>query len=57
MSAVVTPRVLVIDDDTLFLEIVRFNLERTGCQVEAVSDPKEGLNRAIERDFSLIFWI
>ena len=47
-------RVLAIDDDPLFLEVVQACLERSGCEVETVSDPKEGLNRAIEGTYDLI---
>lgn len=47
-------RLLVIDDDELFLEIARVNLERYGHQVEISSNPREGLNRAIETHFDLI---
>ena len=47
-------RVLVIDDDTLFLEIARATLTRSGYCVEVVSDPREGVNRAIEKRFDLI---
>lgn len=47
-------RVLVIDDDTLFLEIARAALTRCGYRVEVVSDPREGVNRAIETRFDLI---
>ena len=48
------PRVLVIDDDRLFLEIVRFHLEQSGLQVEVASDPHEGVNRALESRYQLI---
>lgn len=47
-------RLLVIDDDELFLEIARFNLDKVGFSVEVVSDPRVGLNRAIETHFDLI---
>jgi len=47
-------RLLVIDDDELFLEIARFNLDKAGFSVEVVSDPRVGLNRAIETHFDLI---
>ena len=51
MSAVAadpSARVLVIDDDHLFLEIIGYHLERSGYQVEVAADPREGLNQAIE---------
>ena len=47
-------RLLVIDDDELFLEIARFNLDKVGFSVEVTSDPHIGLNRAIETHFDLI---
>ncbi len=47
-------RVLAIDDDPLFLEVMRVCLERSGCTVQTVSDPREGLNLAIEGEFDLI---
>ena len=47
-------RVLAIDDDPLFLEVIRVCLERAGCEVTAVSDPRDGLNQAIEGDFDLV---
>lgn len=47
-------RLLVIDDDELFLEIARFNLVKAGFQVEVTSNPHVGLNRAIETHFDLI---
>ncbi|MBT3605756.1 MAG: response regulator [Candidatus Latescibacteria bacterium] len=47
-------RLLVIDDDELFLEIARFNLDKAGYDVEVASDPHVGLNRAIELQFDLI---
>lgn len=50
----IQPRVLVIDDDRLFLEIVQFHLERSGYRVVTVADPKVGLNEAIEQQFDLI---
>jgi|GEM_PF-1755241 DNA-binding response OmpR family regulator len=47
-------RVLVIDDDRLFLEIVQFHLERSDFLVDTVSDPRAGFNRAIEGRYDLI---
>lgn len=54
MAGLSTHRLLVIDDDELFLEIARFNLDKAGYEVEVASDPKVGLNRAIESRFDLI---
>jgi len=48
------PRVLAIDDDRVFLEIAQFRLRQAGYRVEAISDPQEGLNRAIADDFDVI---
>ena len=47
-------RLLVIDDDRLFLEIARANLERRGFFVETVDDPRQGVNLAIDSQFDLI---
>lgn len=47
-------RVLAIDDDPLFLEVVQVCLERAGCRVETTVDPQDGLNRAIEGTFDLV---
>jgi len=47
-------RLLVIDDDTLFLEIARVNLERRGFSVETVADPRQGVNLALDSQFDLI---
>ena len=47
-------RVLAIDDDPLFLEVVQICLERLGCAVHTESDPREGLNAAIEGEFDLV---
>ena len=54
MAGLSNYRLLVIDDDELFLEIARFNLDKVGFTVEVVSDPRIGLNRAIETHFDLI---
>lgn len=47
-------RLLVIDDDELFLEIARVNLEARGFGVETTLDPREGVNLAIDAEFDLI---
>ena len=47
-------RILVIDDDRLFLEITSYHLSRSGYSVEVASDPRQGLHRAIEQSFDLI---
>ena len=54
MADLSTHRLLVIDDDELFLEIARFNLDKAGFDVEVAADPRVGLNRAIESQFDLI---
>ncbi|MBK36307.1 MAG: hypothetical protein CME26_12375 [Gemmatimonadetes bacterium] len=43
-----TWRVLVIDNDRLFLEIVDLSLTRSGCEVHVAADPREGLNEALK---------
>lgn len=45
---------LAIDDDPLFLEVVQVCLERSGCRVQTETDPREGLNAAIEGKFDLV---
>jgi CheY-like chemotaxis protein len=58
MGGLAAHRLLVIDDDELFLEIARFNLEKAGFDVEVTSDPRVGLNRAIESPFDLpVRWV
>jgi DNA-binding response OmpR family regulator len=47
-------KILVIDDDRLLLEIVGDMVRRAGFQAEAVSDPREGLQRAREGGVSLV---
>ena len=47
-------RVLAIDDDPLFLEVVQVCLERAGCVVHTACDPRDGLNQAIEGHFDLV---
>jgi DNA-binding response OmpR family regulator len=47
-------RILVIDDDALFLEIVRHTLESDGHSVETVDDPRVGLRRVMRQDYDLI---
>ncbi len=54
MADLDSPRVLVIDDDRLFLGIVRRHLERADIRVEVSADPREGARKAIEEDFDLI---
>ena len=46
--------VLAIDDDPLFLEVVQVCLERSGCVVDTVVDPQDGLNRALEGRYDLV---
>jgi len=48
-------RVLAIDDDPLFLEVVQVCLERSGCEVQTANDPREGLKQAIEGKSDLVF--
>jgi DNA-binding response OmpR family regulator len=47
-------RVLVIDDDHLYLEIMEYHLERRGYAVEVAEEPRKGLNQAIDGDFDVI---
>jgi two-component system alkaline phosphatase synthesis response regulator PhoP len=41
-------RILVIDDETDIIELVRYNLELEGFQVNSASDGESGLNTAIQ---------
>ena len=50
----IQPRILVTDDDCLFLEILQFHLERFGYRVVTVAVLKVGLNDAIEQQFDLV---
>lgn len=54
MAGFTPHRLLVIDDDELFLEIARFNLDKAGFEVDVASDPRVGLNKALETRFDLI---
>ncbi|MDP6775268.1 MAG: response regulator, partial [Candidatus Latescibacteria bacterium] len=54
MAHLDSPRVLIIDDDRLFLEIASKNLERADFKVEVSDDPREGARRAIDEEFDLI---
>ena len=54
MADLDSPRVLIIDDDRLFLEIARSHLDRGDIRVEVSDDPREGARRAIDEDFDLI---
>jgi CheY-like chemotaxis protein len=47
-------RVLTIDEDPLFLEIVQVCLERLGCTVQTESNPNEGLDAAIQGEHDLV---
>ena len=49
-----TWRVLAIDDDPVFLEIVDLTLTRTGCEVKVASDPRVGLNEALTGAYDLV---
>ncbi len=49
-----TWRVLAIDDDRVFLEIVELSLSRSGCEVRVASDPHDGLNEALCGTYDLV---
>jgi DNA-binding response OmpR family regulator len=49
-----TWRVLAIDDDRIFLEIVHLSLTRSGCEVKVASDPRVGLNEALTGAYDLV---
>ena len=50
----IQPRILVTDDDCLFLEILQFHLERSSYRVVTVADTQVGFNDAIEQQFDLM---
>ena len=43
-------RVLVVDDDPLMLELIRYTLERAGYQVQTASDGEEALEILSDRN-------
>ncbi|WP_456430815.1 sigma-54-dependent transcriptional regulator [Thermosulfuriphilus sp.] len=48
------PRVLLIDDDESFREIMLFNLEEDGLRVDAAKDGQEGLALFFQREYDLV---
>ena len=47
-------RVLAIDDDPLYLEVIQVCLERAGCTVHTTTSPRDGLNQAMGGGFDLV---
>jgi two-component system alkaline phosphatase synthesis response regulator PhoP len=47
-------RILIIDDEEDLIELVRYNLEQEGFQVEGVTDGESGLRRAVQKMPDLI---
>jgi two-component system alkaline phosphatase synthesis response regulator PhoP len=47
-------RILIIDDEEDLIELVRYNLEQEGFQVEGATDGESGLRRAIQKMPDLI---
>ena len=47
-------RILVVDDDAELCELLVDYLSREGFQVEAVQDPQQGLERALEGEHALV---
>ena len=47
-------RILVVEDDREIAEILKLHLEDTGCNVELAHDGMTGLQRALEKAFSLV---
>jgi DNA-binding response OmpR family regulator len=45
---------LVIDDETDILDVIKIILEEMGHTVETHSDPRAGLDKALESDYDLI---
>ena len=48
------PRILVVDDTPLIRETLRLVLEADGCEVEAVADARQALDRLHARPFHLV---
>ena len=48
------PNILVIDDDTKILEVIRMRLETNGHFVETFSDPLKALENLREKEFDVI---
>jgi DNA-binding NtrC family response regulator len=46
--------ILVIDDDTMILDVIKTIFEDMGYTVQTASDPVRGTDLAIARDFDLI---
>ena len=47
-------RILIIDDEEDLIELVRYNLEQEGFQVEGVTDGESGLHHAVQKAPDLI---
>jgi two-component system alkaline phosphatase synthesis response regulator PhoP len=47
-------RILIIDDEEDLIELVRYNLEQEGFQVEGVTDGESGLHHAVQKTPDLI---
>jgi Response regulators consisting of a CheY-like receiver domain and a winged-helix DNA-binding domain len=54
MSNDVKKSILVVEDDESIMEVVKYNLEREGYEVECRSDGREGLAAALERPPDLL---
>lgn len=57
--SIVSPRILVIEDEPSQVEILRFNLHQQGFEVQVQMDGEEGLQAAIEDppDLILLDWM
>ena len=50
-----TLKILVVDDDPKFLEVMKYNLKNKNCQVECVFDQKTALSALINKSFHACF--
>ena len=47
-------QILVVEDNPAIAHVVRFNLQRAGCEVATAQNGREGLERLLERPFDLV---
>ncbi len=55
----IKPRILLIEDDTSLIELLRYNIEREGFDIGCVADGEEGLLQATETppDLIILDWM
>ncbi len=55
MDKIMTLKILVIEDNELAQRIAKLVLEKLGCQVDIVDKGLDGLSKAEESDYDLVF--